>query len=453
LLPPPLLAQAVWRVMGGREDAGFLETMWPMVDRYLDAWFSPAHDRDQDGAPEWDRADSLGPESPPMFAREDPWGGWIQPAEVETPALAAILLGECHAATRMAQRMGAPDRARHWRRRAEDVRQALQRMDSGEGYRNVDYVTHISASGRKLWEGNPTQLADLRIPLDEPARLLLRCNGGPETQPAARQGSSARAGVRAVVRGKNAQGESCEEEFSGQRFGWKGGSGSCISRTVWASVDSITAEGPSAQTTFRLEVPDLRREDLLHLLPLWSREVSPARAETLFARLAAEEGYSTPFGLRFVPAQDPAAGIEPADGVWMLWNMLMGEAAIRYGKERLALEWIEGWMRTLALSLRTDRSFRSCYSALSGAGKGPRNSLQGIFPVGLFLAALGVHPVSSGRVWVGGRSIFPFPVKIRYRGMILTRSEDSLQVDFPSGVRRDFHGTQRTLIDADGQGA
>ncbi len=44
------------------------------------------------------------------------------------------------------------------------------------------------------------------LPLEEPARLLLRCAGGPETQPAARQGSSARAGVRVVVRGRNAQG-------------------------------------------------------------------------------------------------------------------------------------------------------------------------------------------------------------------------------------------------------
>jgi hypothetical protein len=220
---------------------------------------------------------------------------------------------------------------------------------------------------------------------------------------------------------------------------------------VWSLVDTLRVEGPSPETTFRLEAPDLRREDLSHFLPLWSREVPPARAGKLFARLAAEEGYSTPSGLRFVPASDPAAGKEPADGVWMAWNMLMAEAAIRYGKEDLALEWIGRWMRTLALSLRTDRSFRSRYSPAAGGGSGPRNSLQGIFPVGLFLAALGVHPVSSGRVWVGGRSIFPYPVTVRYKGMILARMEDTLQVEFPSGVRREFRGTQRTLID-DGRG-
>jgi hypothetical protein len=65
----------------------------------------------------------------------------------------------------------------------------------------------------------------------------------------------------------------------------------------------------------------------------------------------------------------------------------------------------------------------------------------------LFLAALGVHPVSSSRVWVGGRSIFPFPVTLRYKGMNLIRVEDTLQVEFPSGARREFQGTRRTLIE------
>ena len=130
----------------------------------------------------------------------------------------------------------------------------------------------------------------------------------------------------------------------------------------------------------------------------------------------------------------------------MFWNMLMGEAAIRYGRGGLALSWIEKWMRTLADVLRADRSFRSCYDPERSSGWGHRNSLQGIFPVGLFLAALGVHPVSARGLWAGGRSIFPFPVTVRWRGMTIRREGDALQVEFASGSRRDFHGTERTLI-------
>jgi len=436
LLAPPLLAQAAWHALAGREDQGFLEELWPLVDRCLEAWFSPAHDRDQDGAPEWERADSLGPDIPPMLAREDPWGGWVRPEEVESPSLAALLHGECQAAARMAERVGSGGRAQYWRKRGGEVRRALERMESPEGYRTVDRVTHASPAGQKLWEGRAGGEIGSRITLSEPARLLLRCAGALETRPV----------IRVILSGRNTQGAGCEEEFLSEAFSWLRGAGTCFSRTVWTRVDSIRVEGPTAGMTFHLEVPGLRRGDLSHFLPLWSRSVPSARAGRLFARLADESEFDSPSGLRFVPASDPAAGSESAGGVWMFWNMLMGEAAIRYGKERLALEWIEKWMGTLAGALRADRSFRSWYDPHRAGGSGARNSLHGIFPVGLFLAALGVHPVAADRVWVGGRSVFPFPVTVRWRGMTILREDDSLQVQFPSGARRAFHGTERTLV-------
>ncbi len=442
LLAPPLLAQAAGRTLAGREDIRFLEELWPLVDRTLEAWFSPAHDRDQDGAPEWDRADSFGPGIPPMYAREDPWGGWIRPEEVESPSLAALLHGECLAAARMAQQLGGSERAEYWRKKGETVRRALERMETRDGYRTIDRETHASPAGRKLWEGRAGEKIETPIVLKEGVRILVRCAGGQETRPV----------IRVVLSGRDGKGAECEEKFLSDDFSWLRGAGTCFSRSAWTRIDSIRAEGPSAGMTFRLEIPDLRREDLSHFLPLWSRSAAHANAERLFARLAEGTEFDSPCGLRFVPASDEAAGRESAGGVWMFWNMLMGEAAIRYGKERLALEWIEKWMRAVSGSLRADRSFRSSYDPQQPGGAGPRNSLQGIFPPGLFLAALGVHPVASNRVWVGGRSIFPFPVTIRFKGMLLVREEDSLRVQFPSGARRDFRGTERTLITDSSEG-
>jgi hypothetical protein len=436
LLAPPLLAQAVWRTLGGREDAPFLEALWPTVERTLEAWFAADHDRDGDGAPEWERPDSFGAQVPPLMAREDPWGGWIPPDETESPALAALALGECHAAARMAECVGKDDRAREWRKRSEDVRRALDRMASADGYRTIDRVTHNSPTGKVLVEIRSGGEAGKQTILKEPARLLVRCTGSQETRPV----------IQVVVRGRNAEGMECEEVFRSEHFNWLRGAGTCFSRTVWKQVDSLRAEGPAAGMVFRLEVPNLQREDLSHYLPLWSRAVPPPRAERLFARLDSDSAFGSPAGLRFVPSTDPAAGKEPSGGIWMFWNMLLGEAALRYGKDALALAWIEAWMRALAEALRTDRSFRSCYDPDRPGGWGPRNSLQGIFPVGLFLAALGVHPVDSKRVWAGGRSIFPFPVTVRWRGMTVRREGDSLRVEFPSGGTREFRGTERTLI-------
>jgi len=436
LLAPPLLAQAAGRALGGREGDHFLASLRPLVERCLDAWFGPDHDRDRDGAPEWDRPDSFGPQITAMWAREDPWGGWIRPEETESPSLAALLLGECLAAARIAERAGDGERTKLWKERGGEARRALERMEAPDGYRTLDRVTHASPAGKKLWEGRSGGELKGSLNLKAPARLLLRCAGSLETRPI----------IQVTVDGKDGEGTECREIFRGEHFSWHRGTGTCFSRTVWTQIASIGVEEPSAGMTFTLEIPNLAREDLSHFLPLWSRAVSAPRAGRMFERLGEGSAYDSPGGLRFLPRSDPAAGHAPAGGVWMFWNMLMGEAAIRFGRHALAYAWTEKWMRTLAGALRADRSFRSCYDPERAGGSGPRNSFQGIFPIGFFLAALGIQPVASNRVWAGGRSIFPFPVTLRWRGMTMRREGDALEVEFPSGAKREFRGTERTLI-------
>jgi len=436
LLAPPLLSQAAGRALGGREGDTFLASLWPLADRCLEAWFGPEHDRDRDGVPEWDRPDSFGPQITAMWAREDPWGGWIRPDETESPALAALLLGECLSIASMAERAGDGGRAQVWRERSADMRRVLDRMATSDGYRTLDRITHESPAGKKIWEGRSGAVLQESVDLQQPVRLLLRCAGSQETRPV----------IQVAVDGIDAEGAVRGEIFRSEHFTWHRGAGTCFSRTVWKRITAIRVEGPSAGITFSLDIPNLAREDLSHFLPLWGCALDAARAGKLFDRLGEDSAFDSPSGLRFLPRSDPAAGQAAAGGVWMFWNMLMGEAAIRYGRHELAYAWTGKWMHALARALRADRSFRSCYEPERAGGTGPRNSLQGIFPIGFFLAALGVHPVAYNRVWAGGRSVFPFPVTLRWRGMTLRREGDTLQVEFPSGVKRVFQGAERTLI-------
>jgi hypothetical protein len=337
----------------------------------------------------------------------------------------------------MAERAGSAERVRFWKQKSEELRGILGRMEGPRGYRTVDRETHTAPAGRLLWEGVLDKEIRPQAVWKEPARLLLRCSGVADTRPV----------VRIVLRGTDSRGECCAEEFGGEGFAWLRGAGTGVSRTAWTRIDSISATGAPAGMRLRLEIPDLAREDLSNFLPLWSRAVPAERAETLFARL---EEFDTPAGLRFVPRSDPAAGQETS-GVDMFWNMLIGEAALRYGRTGLVLGWIGEWMAALSASLRLDRSFRSRYDPGRRGGSGPRNSLRGVFPVGLFLSALGVHPVSANRLLRFGRSIFPFPVTLRWRGMTVRCEGDALTAAFPSGVERTDRGTDRILItDADG---
>lgn len=435
LLAPPLLGQIAWRLLSGREDVDFLHEMRPYVERCLASWFDPAHDRDQDGLPEWERIDSLGPEMPPLWDRDSAAGGGVPPAEVEMPSLAALLLGECHAAARMAELAGDGEAAREWIRRAGQVRQGIERMEYASGYRTQDCQTHASPAGKVIWEGESDGGMTFAV-LDEPARLLLRVAGGSTTRPV----------LRVILSGKDSRGRLCEEEVRTEHFAWNRGAGSCFTRQVWKQIDSIRAEGPVEGMRFRLDVPDLRREDLSNFLPLWSRAATPGRAEGKFLRLADPAEFGSRCGLRFLPAGDPFAANDACADGWMLWNMLMGEAAIRYGKDGLALGWMESMFRAAADGLRTEHAFRSSYYPARPGGSGLRNSLHGIFPVGLFFSGLGLVPAGGNRVWVGGRSIFPFIVTVRYKGLTIRRQADWAEIEFPSGKRRRVEGVDRRLI-------
>ncbi|MCJ7531343.1 MAG: hypothetical protein MUO64_09980, partial [Anaerolineales bacterium] len=66
-----------------------------------------------------------------------------------------------------------------------------------------------------------------------------------------------------------------------------------------------------------------------------------------------------------------------------------------------------------------------------GQGIGKRNALVGLAPVGLFLEILGVTLMSPWRVSLVGKNLFPWPVRIHYRGLNIYREADRTIVTFP----------------------
>ena len=53
LLAAPLLASLAWRIHRSCEDQAFLEEILPALQNFFWSWFSPAHDYQRDGIPEW----------------------------------------------------------------------------------------------------------------------------------------------------------------------------------------------------------------------------------------------------------------------------------------------------------------------------------------------------------------------------------------------------------------
>jgi hypothetical protein len=435
LLCPPILAQILERALAGRMDPELVRSMLPALERAVEAWYAPSHDPDQDGAPEWERIDSLEPEALAIWSGED----GVAPQEADTPALMALLFGECTALARFAERCGEEGRAQAWKQRADSGRQILERMWIGRRYQSIDRVTHRSTRGRVLWRGVARERVRIAALLDPPERIVVRCEGMEGARPM----------MRIWMSGKDDLGRAQKEEIQNEAFTWWEGSGICSTKTVWSKIDTFFAEGLSPDNICQLQIPDLMREDLSNYLPLWNRAVPEERAGALFKRL--EKKYGCPAGLRFTPNEAPREEHHrKPDQVWMLWTGWMIEAALHYGEYALAWEWMRRCLDCAAAGLRADKAIRSSYSPDGKSGLGPRNSMRGVLPVNVFLSALGVFPISGTQVRVCGKSAIPFPVVLRYKGMILRRTGDRVEVEFPGGEKKSAVGGGETIIQRNG---
>ena len=90
-------------------------------------------------------------------------------------------------------------------------------------------------------------------------------------------------------------------------------------------------------------------------------------------------------------------------------------------------------MNAVIQNLKQNHAFYQRYHAESGAGIGERNALQGFAPVGLFMQTLGVTILSSTRVKLEGRNLYPWPVTIKYKGLTIVRSMEQTTVTFING--------------------
>jgi hypothetical protein len=115
------------------------------------------------------------------------------------------------------------------------------------------------------------------------------------------------------------------------------------------------------------------------------------------------------------------------------WNQLIGEGLLAYGFRSEAAHLTAHLMTAVIQNLKQNHAFYQRYHAESGAGIGERNALQGFAPVGLFIQTLGVTILSSKKVKLNGRNLFPWAVTIKYKGLTVVRGLEQTVVTFSNG--------------------
>lgn len=421
----PLLASLAWKAYLQTRDRAFLADAYPRLLAFFRAWLSPAHDHDGDSLPEWTNTLQTGFEDNPLF---DAWHPWAQGAEisvVQSPTLASMLYREARTLVRIAEELDNTEDRLYLKTRAGIMRAGIEACwdEDLSYYRYRDRDTKRSSPGRIVSQRKFIPHYTLKKNLDEPARLLIRIQSG--------SGGSPRPEM--TIRG-SLEGQEQEEMIPRTAFQWMTGGAVATTQKIYDSIGTFDVNGLERRDTITVQTIDLTGEDHTLFLPLWARIPNQDEAtQFVHNRLLSEKHFLHPFGAPALPLiPDPNA--DPIClSVHLPWNQLIGEGLLAYGFRREAAALVTRLMNAVTQNLKNSGAFFTRYHAASGMGMGERNALAGLAPVGLFLQALGLQLLSPEHIRLSGENPFPWPVTVKYRGLVVTRSAGRTEVTFPSG--------------------
>ena len=424
----PLLAVMAWQLYEYTEDAAFLEEVYPGLRRFLDAWYTSRHDRDEDGLPEWTHTIHSAFDDNPSFVRWQRWGQGADITCAEAPDLAAYLYRECRALQQIAAKLGLeadPELAL----RAEVIERRVAAMwnDQTASYHYVDRDSHECLAGEVLATGRGELSLDVNRRFVPPVRVLVKVVGPRE----------ARAPLEVVHSGRGRRGRHRVETLRRSHVQWFFGIGTAVSDKLYTILDRIEVLGLTDEFEVTVSLVDYTRQDQTLLLPLWGGLPDAARAERLVRDTLLDPlRYWRPYVIPNCSALDPAYKPDTRDGsggVWMMWNTMLGEGLVNYGYRAEAADLISRIMQGMIYTLKEEKAFREAYNADQLGGLGDRHYIWGVAPVALFMHTLGVRIISPRRVYLEGRSPFPWPVTIHHKGLTITRDPQRTTITFPSG--------------------
>lgn len=437
----PLLASLAWRLYRYDEDRELLQSLYPRLLDNLREWLSLAHDRDQDGYPEWDNPLQTGFEDNPSFAF---WHSWALGSDIsmtESPDLGAYLYRECDLLLRMAKLLGREENKTELQNNASNLHRGVQASwDAAEStYRYRDHLSHSSQTGELLVKREgPGELVVQRN-FYTPTRLMVRLETDQEMI----------LNACVIVKGTLISGEEREMQLGRQHIQWLPGLGSATLPELYTEIDRVVVEGLPEDGRAALYCVDHKRQDHTLLTPLWAGIPDEGQVRAVLERkienpLHHGKAHGIPACL-----QPPAANEAQAlSGVWLPWNVMVGEGLLAYGERQAATRLVSRIMAGITANLKREHAFRKQYHAEVDTGMGEANALQGLPPVGLFLATLGVRIISPWKVYLDGFNPYPHPVRLQYRGLTIECRSDVTGVVFPDGQSVTIDDPAPCVVDA-----
>jgi hypothetical protein len=438
----PCLAGWVYAWCVRTQDWALAREAFPRLLEFYRDWFTPAHDRDQDGFPEWDTALHALLEDGPSFARWQPWSQGLDIQAAETVDLACYLIRETEALLAMADVVDRedlrPELEEHRRRLVSAVQGSWS--EATASYHAVDRDSHRTPAGGRIAVLRGAQRLTLDRAFEPSARLIVHC----------RCEEARGRGLRLTARGRTAE-RPAHERMSASDFRWFFQHGTATSERTFAEVDSMEAEGIDLSTEIEVLAADYGRGEVTQLLPLWAGIPDARRAQAMVERTLLDPArYRRRYGLPIIPADDPAYRPDRRDGcggTWMPWTAMILQGLVRYGYRRHASELFTRVMDGLVACVREEKAFFESYNADAPQGLGDRHDLAGAAPVEALLDILGLRLVSPTRLRLEGALPFDRPITVRWHGLEVRREPKRTLITFPDGQQIELDGDEPRWIE------
>lgn len=438
-LATPILASLALKIFEINNDQKFLEQVFPKLMKFFFSWFSPKHDRDEDGVPEWDHPIQAGFEDHPIFARWHQWAEGIDITTSESPSLCAFLYRDCQSLIKIAKMIKKNEPISALHSLGEKLRLAVENSwdDEINSYTYWDRDSHIRSGKVVIGEQIGSGITQLDQSFTHPQRLVFHININQETT----------RNSQITIHGSSLSGKHRVENISSEKLLWFPGWGTATSEMIYSSIEFVDIQGLEEEDSVLITSADLSSQDITTLLPIWAKISSKERANTLIDKTILDQNrYWGKYGLPACPDHDIHPENDVCRSVFLPWCQLIGEGMISYGYRDEAAELVTRIMAAIVGSIEREGEFRQFYNADTGKGSGDANSLWGLPPVGLFLETLGIQLISPWKVRLAGKNPFPWPVTVKYRGMTILRGKKSTQVIFPDGQTLSVEDQKPCLI-------
>lgn len=152
-----------------------------------------------------------------------------------------------------------------------------------------------------------------------------------------------------------------------------------INERMWDAESGFYYSVDKENHSFHFMTRDLRRQEIIGLLPLWAEACSPERAAKLVEVLTDTSKFWRPNGVPTLAADDVwySPNVDYCckwnGPVWLLWNYMIFQGLRNYGYEDLAQELGQKLIRTVEFQLSLNHNFWESYSPDNKVLNSPSN--------------------------------------------------------------------------------